>query len=144
MYGSGGNAKDTNVSRGSKRKRKGEGDGGDCEGHIISAQDKAMYTDLGMFGSSKNSKDNNAEKRRRKLESDEDDDDDDWAEEETDYMELFELTEDAKLSVEALRKKYYGGGGAVNGEKDEEDGGGGKLPAKKTKFEESDDSEYGF
>jgi hypothetical protein len=102
MYGSGGNAKGMNVSRGSKRRRKVQSD-------------------------------------------DDDDDDEDWAKEKADYSELIELTEDANLSVEELRKKYYGGGGGgANEEKEGEDGGGGKLPAKKTKWVESDDSECGF
>jgi hypothetical protein len=92
-YGSGGNAKDTNVARGSKR---------------------------------------------RHVESDDDNEDEEY-EEKTGFSELIELTEDAHLSVEELRKKYYGGNHEEDG-----DGGGGKMPAKKAKLEESDDSDCGF
>ena len=101
-----------------------------------------------MYGSGGNAKGTNVSrgsKRRKKVESDDDDDDEDWAKEKADYSELIELTEDANLSVEELRKKYYGGGGGgANEEKEGEDRGGGKLPAKKAKWVESDDSECGF
>jgi hypothetical protein len=93
-YGSGGNTKDTNVARGSKRR------------HVES-----------------------------------DDDDDEEYEERTGFSELIELTEDAHLSVEELRKKYYGGDVE---EEEDGDGGGGKMPAKMAKLEESDDSDCGF
>jgi hypothetical protein len=55
---------------------------------------------------------------------------------------LIELTEDANLSVEELRKKYYGGGGVDDDTADDE--GNGKVPAKKARLEESDDSDCGF
>lgn len=72
-----------------------------------------------------------------------------------DFSELVELTEEAGLSIEELRRRYYGegeskGGAASmmgNGKSgvDDDDDGGGKLPAKKKpRVEESDDDECGF
>lgn len=86
---------------------------------------------------------------KRKARSDDDSFDEDFdSEERADYTELIELSEDANLSVEELRKKYYGGGGDDNEEEvDEDDDGGGKMSAavKKPRLEEeSDDEECGF
>ena len=82
-------------------------------------------------------------------ESEEDDsfDDDFDGEERADYTELIELSEDANLSVEELRKKYYGGDEDEEDDEDnEDDDGGGKMSAaKKPRLdEESDDEECGF
>lgn len=77
--------------------------------------------------------------KRRYYESE--DDEDEEYEVKTGFSELIELTEDANLSVEELRKKYYGGG---DQEEEDGDGGGGKMPAKKARLEESDDSDCGF
>lgn len=85
---------------------------------------------------------------KRKARSDDDSFDEDFdSEERADYTELIELSEDANLSVEELRKKYYGGGDEEE-EVDEDDDGGGKMSAAATKKprleEESDDEECGF
>ena len=97
---------------------------------------------LKTYGSGGNAKDTNvARGSKRRAEADSEDEEVEY-EEKAGYEELFELTEDANLSVEELRRKYYGGGGG--GDEKEGDGGGGKLPAKKQKLEESDDSECGF
>lgn len=84
---------------------------------------------------------------KRKARADDDSFDEDFdSEERADYTELIELSEDANLSVEELRKKYYGGGDEDEEEVDEDDDGGGKIPAaKKPRLEEeSDDEECGF
>ena len=85
---------------------------------------------------------------KRKARSDDDSFDEDFdGEERADYTELIELSEDANLSVEELRKKYYGGGGDEKDDDDDDDDGGGKISAvKKPRLEEeeSDDDEYGF
>jgi len=85
---------------------------------------------------------------KRKARSDDDSFDDDFdSEERADYTELIELSEDANLSVEELRKKYYGGGEDEEEEVDDDDDGGGKMSAvvKKPRLEEeSDDEECGF
>ena len=89
---------------------------------------------------------------KRKVRADDDSFDEDFDDEErADYTELIELSEDANLSVEELRKKYYGGGG-IDGndddEVDEDDDGGGKMAAtKRPRLDdeaESDDEECGF
>ena len=86
---------------------------------------------------------------KRKTRGDDDSFDEDFdSEERADYTELIELSEDANLSVEELRKKYYGGGTDDQEEEevDEDDDGGGKMsPAKQPRLdEESDDEECGF
>ena len=81
-----------------------------------------------------------AKGKRKNYDSDEDVDEE--YEEKTGFAELIELTEDANLSVEELRKKYYGGGDEDT--KDDETGGGGKMPSKKARLDESDDSDCGF
>ena len=91
------------------------------------------------YGSGGSAKDTDVARGKRKnYDSDEDDD----YEEKTGFAELIELTEDANLSVEELRKKYYGGGDGDA--KDDETGGGGKMPSKKARLDESDDSDCGF
>lgn len=89
------------------------------------------------YGSGGSAKDTNVARgsKRRSLDSD---DEEEEYEEKAGFSELIELTEDANLSVEELRKKYYGGRMAE--EEPDEDGGGGKMPSKKARLEESDDS----
>ena len=87
-------------------------------------------------------------KRKARAHDDDDSFDEDFdGEERADYTELIELSEDANLSVEELRKKYYGGGEDDEEEVDEDDDGGGKMSAvaKKPRLdEESDDEACGF
>lgn len=110
----------------------------------------------GVGGSSKDTRSKGSKRSRRLAASNSDDDDDDdvdWDAEKADYSELIELSEDAGLSVEELRKKYYGGGGGGDDgvkqeegkeEEEEDHDGGGKLPAvKKLRVDDSDD-ECGF
>mmetsp|Transcript_2323 Transcript_2323/g.4934 ORF Transcript_2323/g.4934 Transcript_2323/m.4934 type:complete len:453 (+) Transcript_2323:191-1549(+) len=122
-YGSGGAAKET---------KPGAKTAGDLDGHIIT--NRATKRNRGAVYKDGNDHD--------------DDDDEDWCEEKADFEELIELTEDAGLSIEELRKKYYGGGGdnddGVAEKKEDYDGGGKLPPAKKAKIDDSDDDECGF
>jgi hypothetical protein len=95
-----------------------------------------------IYGSGGNAKDSNVARGSKRRNYESDDDEDEVYEEKAGFAELIELTEDANLSVEELRRKYYGGDG--EDEKEDGDGGGGKLPAKKARLEESDDSDCGF
>ena len=104
----------------------------------------------GVGGATKETRAANKGSNKRKARSDDDSFDEDFdSEERADYTELIELSEDANLSVEELRKKYYGGGDDEE-EVDEDDDGGGKISAaaavaKKPRLEEeSDDEECGF
>ena len=101
----------------------------------------------GVGGDTKETRAATKGSKRKARGADDDSFDEDFdSEERADYTELIELSEDANLSVEELRKKYYGGGEDDKEEVDEDDDGGGKMSAaKKPRLEEeSDDEECGF
>mmetsp|Transcript_27153 Transcript_27153/g.46166 ORF Transcript_27153/g.46166 Transcript_27153/m.46166 type:complete len:368 (+) Transcript_27153:185-1288(+) len=115
---------------------------------VFDKHNKAMVICNKTYGVGGTTKETRAAKgSKRKVRSDDDSFDEDFdGEERADYTELIELSEDANLSVEELRKKYYGGGDDDEEEFDEDDDGGGKMSAaKKPRLdEESDDDECGF
>ncbi|KAK1735040.1 hypothetical protein QTG54_014106 [Skeletonema marinoi] len=115
---------------------------------VFHKHNKAMVICNKTYGVGGTTKETRAAKgSKRKARSDDDSFDEDFdGEERADYTELIELSEDANLSVEELRKKYYGGGEDDEEEFDEDEDGGGKMSAvKKPRLdEESDDDECGF
>lgn len=118
---------------------------------ILDKHSKATVICHKTYGVGGDAKETRAAKKgskRKARPSDDDSFDDDFdGEERADYTELIELSEDANLSVEELRKKYYGGDEDEEDDEDnEDDDGGGKMSAaKKPRLdEESDDEECGF
>eukprot|EP00956_Cyclotella_meneghiniana_P010357 scaffold14330_cov80-Cyclotella_meneghiniana.AAC.4 len=107
-----------------------------------SNQSQAVMELEKTYGSGGSAKDTNVARGSKRKSLDSDDDVEEEYEEKAGFSELIELTEDANLSVEELRKKYYGGGMAE--EESDADGGGGKMPSKRARLEESDDSDCGF